>query len=125
MKLYEIWTSDSVVQRELLSRALVVWNHLCNFGRRYHEEQPCEIIMNFDNLFRRKSCFKLFLIWSSGSPFVQRSITICAILVVYYEDQFCEIILILGQWFRTWHSKEFLSGALAALLFSGAEPFMH
>ena len=29
----------------------------------------------------RKCCLKLFLIWSSGSPFVQRSITICAILV--------------------------------------------
>ena len=27
------------------------WNHLCYFGRRYHEEQLCEII----------------LIWTSGS----------------------------------------------------------
>ena len=43
----------------------------------------------------------------------------------YYEDQFCGIILNLGQWFR-WRCrlKDFLSGALAALLFSGAEPFM-
>ena len=55
----------------------VDWNHLCNFGRRY------------------------------------------------YEDQFCEIILNLGQWFRRGcRLKDFLSGALAALLFSEAEPFM-
>ena len=38
----------------------------------------------------------------------------------YYEEPFCEIILNLGQWFRRCP----LSGALAALLFGGAEPFM-
>ena len=42
----------------------------------------------------------------------------------YYEEQFCEIILNLGQWFRRCRLKDFLSGALAALLFCGAEPFM-
>ena len=42
----------------------------------------------------------------------------------YYEEQFCEIILNLGQWFRRCHSKDFLSGALAALLFDEAEPCM-
>ena len=52
-------------------------NHLCNFDRRHHEEQFCEIILNLDqSRFRRE-----FLICSSGSPFVQRSGTICAILV--------------------------------------------
>ena len=56
-------------------------NHLCNFGRRYYEEQFCEIILNLDQWFRRKCHLKVFLIWISGSPFVQRSITICAILV--------------------------------------------
>ena len=59
----------------------VDWNHLCNIGRRHHEEQPCEIILNLDQRFRRKCCLKVFLIWSSGSPFVQRSVSICAILV--------------------------------------------
>ena len=53
-------------------------NHLCNFGRRHHGEQFCEIILNFDQWFMR-SCLKIFLIWSG--PFVQRSGTICAILV--------------------------------------------
>ena len=52
------------------------WNHLCNFGRTYQEEQFCEIILNF------------------------------------------------GLWFRGCLLKDFLSGALATLLFSGAEPFM-
>ena len=56
-------------------------NHLCNFGRRHHEDQFCEIILNLNQWFRRRSCLKIFLIWSSGSPFVQRSGTICAILV--------------------------------------------
>ena len=60
---------------------LVDWNHLCNIGRRHHEEQPCEIILDLDKCFRRKCCLKVFLIWSSGSPFVQRSVSICAILV--------------------------------------------
>ena len=41
----------------------------------------------------------------------------------YYEEQFCEIILNLGEWFRC-RLKDFLSGALAALLFAGTEPFM-
>ena len=43
----------------------------------------------------------------------------------YYEEQFCEIILKSGLWFRGRLSlKFFSSGALAALLFDGAEPFM-
>ena len=29
-------------------------NHLCYFGRRYHEEQFYEIILNLDQCFRRK-----------------------------------------------------------------------
>ena len=42
-----------------------------------------------------------------------------------YYEHFCEIILNLGQWFGSRCClKEFLSGALAALLFGGAEPFM-
>ena len=56
-------------------------NHLCNFSRGYHEEQLCEIIMNLHQWFRRRCLLKIFLIWSSGSPFVQRSGTICAILL--------------------------------------------
>ena len=53
---------------------------MCNHGRRHHEEQFCEIILNLDQWFERCH-LKIFLIWSFGSPFVQRSKTICAILV--------------------------------------------
>ena len=31
----------------------VEWNHLCNFGKRHHEEQFCEIISNLDQELRR------------------------------------------------------------------------
>ena len=67
----EVWQPLSSIEQ----------NHLCNFGRRHHGEQFCEIILNLDQLFRRKCLLKVFLIWSSGNPFVQRSVTICAILV--------------------------------------------
>ena len=56
-------------------------NHLCNLGKGYYEERICEIILKLDQWFRRKYHLKVFLIWSSGSPFVQWSGTICAILV--------------------------------------------
>ena len=56
------------------------WNHLCHFERRHHEEQICEIILNLDQWFKRCR-LKIFLILSSGGPFVQRSRTVCAILV--------------------------------------------
>ena len=42
-----------------------------------------------------------------------------------YEEQFCEIILNLGQRFRRrCRLNDFSSGALAALLFGGANPFL-
>ena len=39
----------------------VKWNHLCNFGREYQEEQFCEIILNLDQWFRRRYHLKYFL----------------------------------------------------------------
>ena len=56
-------------------------NHLCNFGRRHHEDQFCDIISNLDLWFRRRCRLKIYLIWSSGGPFVQWSGTICIILI--------------------------------------------
>ena len=50
-------------------------NHLCNFGRGYYGEEFCVIILNLDQWLWRKCCL------SSGSHFVQRSRTICEILV--------------------------------------------
>ena len=44
---------------------------------------------------------------------------------VHHEGQFSELILNLGQWFRRRCClKDFLSGALAVILFGTAEPFM-
>ena len=48
-------------------------DHLCNFDRRQHEEQFCEMILNLDQWFKRRCHLKIFLIWSSGGPFVQGS----------------------------------------------------
>ena len=63
----------------------VDWNHLCNIGRRHNEEQFCEIILILDQWLRRKCRLKVFLIWSSSSPFVPWSVTICAILVEGFQ----------------------------------------
>ena len=57
----------------------VEWNPVCNFGRRHHEAQFSEIVLNLDQWFRRCR-LKVFLIWSSGSPFVQWNRTTCAML---------------------------------------------
>ena len=84
-----------VVQKEMLIKDisyLEIWpplcsagpNHLCNFGRRYHEEQFYKIILYLDKWFRRNCRSKVFLIWISGSPFVQHSVTICAVLLEGY-----------------------------------------
>ena len=48
-------------------------NHLCNFIRRHHKEHFFEIILNLDKWFWR-CCLKLFIIWSSGGPFVWQSL---------------------------------------------------
>ena len=40
------------------------------------------------------------------------------------DECFCEIILNFEQWLRICCFKEFLSRALVALMFRGAEPFM-
>ena len=54
-----IFEFEPVVQEEMLLKDisyLELWqplcsvqgNHLCNFGRRHHKEQFCEIILNLD-----------------------------------------------------------------------------
>ena len=34
---------------------------LCNFGRKHHEKQFCEIILNLDQWFRKRRHLKYFL----------------------------------------------------------------
>ena len=48
---------------------------------------------------------------------------LCNFGIGYHEEQFCEIILNLYLWFRRCPLKDFLSEALAASMFSVAEPF--
>ena len=97
------------------------WNHFCNFGIGYYEEKFCEMILNFDQWFRR-CIFKIFLIWSSGDLFVQWSGTICAILVEGIKrNNSVKLFLIWTiDWFRRrCLFKVFLSGTLGP--FSSAE----
>ena len=84
-------------------------NHLCNFGRSHHKEQFCEII----------SYLELWPPFCSAEP-----IYLCNFDRGYSEVQFCEIILNLDEWFRRCHLKDYLSGALVAIVFSGAEPYV-
>ena len=57
------------------------WNHLSNFGRGLAKKHFCEIISKSVHRFNRRSCLKLFSIYSPGGHFVQQSRTVCAILV--------------------------------------------
>ena len=65
------------------------------FEWRYHGEHSCEVIWSLDQWFRRRCHLKIFLIWSSGGPFVQWSGTILVEGIKfgrgYQEKQFCEI----------------------------------
>ena len=100
-------------------------NRLPNFGRRHHEKQFCEIISNLDQCFRRRCRLKIFSYLELWLPFCSvKQNYLCNFGKGHYEEQFCEIILNLDQWFRRCRLKDFLSGAPAALLFSGATPFM-
>ena len=82
---------------------------MCNFGRGHHETHFGEIVLNLDQWFGRLSYLKTFLISSSGDPCIKLSKIVCAILV--------EAII-------RCHLKDFLSGALVALVLGGEEPFM-
>ena len=65
---------EDISYQELWPPCSAERNHLCNFGRGYHEEQFCEIILNLDS-------FKIFLLNCSSSPHVQWSGTINAFLL--------------------------------------------
>ena len=72
--------------------------------------------------------FKAISYLALWRPLLQWSGTICAILEegIMQEGQFREIILNLGQWYRSrCHFKKILSGALAALVFVGDEHVLH
>ena len=84
----------------------------------------------------RNNSVNLFCFWTSVSEdvllrhFLSRAVAVerdhlCIFGRVHHEEQFCGIILNFDQWFRRRCClKDLLSGALAAFLFGGAEPFM-
>ena len=48
----EMWFKDTSYLELRQPLCSADQNHLCNFGRRYHEERLCEIILNLDQWFR-------------------------------------------------------------------------
>ena len=67
---------------------LELWQPLCSADRNHYAILAEGImrnnsvkLLNLDLWFRRKCRLKVFLIWISGSPFVQRSVTGCAFSV--------------------------------------------
>ena len=102
-----------------------MWNHLCNFGRRHHEEKFYEIV-EFQPVVQEMS-FKVISyleLWRSFCSAERNYLSMGYVGMGYYEEQFYEIILYLDKWFRRCRLKDILSRALAALIFGGAEPFM-
>ena len=91
---------------------------MCNFGRGHHEEQFCEIILNLDQWFN--SCH--LELWQPLCSIERYHIRNFG--SGHHELQFCEIILNSDQWFRRCPLRDFLSRALAVLLFREADPFM-
>ena len=74
---------------------LAEWNHLCNFSRGNHEEHFCEIILNFDQWFRRKWRLKIFLIWSwqkKRSLLISGGKSFCNFVRGHHEVHFSEIV---------------------------------
>ena len=66
---------------------------MINFGTEHHEEYFCEMILNLDQWLKWRCHLMIFIINSSGSPFVRHSKTICAILVEgFVRKKFYEII---------------------------------
>ena len=99
--------------------------HLCNIGRRHHEERSFVIILHLDQWFRRKCNLNVISYLELWQPFVQRSVAICAILLEGIKrNNSVNFFLNLGQWFRRCLLKDFSSRALVTLLFSGAELLM-
>ena len=68
------------------------WNDLYNVGRRHHEEQSCEIILNLDQWF--KMLLKGISYLELWQPYCSAERNhLCNFDKGYNEEQFCEIIL--------------------------------
>ena len=72
----------------------VDWNHFCNFEKRHHEEESCEIIFEIGPVVQEEIPFKGSSYMELWQPYCSVEHNhFCAVLVKgYYEQQFCEII---------------------------------
>ena len=72
---------------------------MCNFVRRHHEKQFCEIILNLDQWFRRRCCLiniSYLELWRPSCSAEQDHL--CNFGMGHYGEHSCEIILNLDQW---------------------------
>ena len=67
--------------KDISNFALVAMLFMINFGRKHHEVHFCKVILNLDQWFSRRGNLKIFLIYRSGSLFVQCFQIICAIMI--------------------------------------------
>ena len=76
-------------------------NHLCNFGIRHHEGAILWDYFEFGLVIRGEMLFKDISYLELWSPFCSAEGNhLCKISRGYHEEQFCEIILSLDQWFK-------------------------
>ena len=102
--------------------------HLCILveGIKWNNSvRNCEIIFSFGPVVEELS-FKDISYLVLWRPFCSAERNhLCNFSRGYLEEKFCEIIFNSDQWFRSrCQLNDCLSGALAALMFSGVEPFM-
>ena len=71
-----------------------------SFWKRYHEEQFCEIISNFDQLFRGRYSVNLTYLELWGPSCLAERNGLCNLSRGHYGEHLCEIVLNLDQWFR-------------------------
>ena len=76
------------------------WNHLCNFGRGYYEEQFCEIIWIWASGSGGDIVYKISYLelWQPSCSVEQKSL--CKFRRGHHGEHSCEIIWNLDQWFK-------------------------
>ena len=79
----------------------------------------------FEPIAQEEMPFEMYFLSGFLSPFCSAECNhLCNFGRGYYEEQFCEIILNLGQWFMSTFSLKILIWSSGGPLFGGARPFM-
>ena len=97
---------------------------MSTIGRQHHGQHFCEIILNL-GVMQEKMSFKDISYLELWRPLCSAEQNhLCNFGTRGNEERFCEIILNFDRWFRRCCLKDFLSRAMAALLFGELEPFV-